>query len=238
MRIHVVKHVPFEGPALIARWALERGHSLTESLSLFEEHPPLGEFDLLVVMGGPMSADDHAAHPWLDAEKRFVEESVSAGRSVLGVCLGAQVIASALGAEVRRNAQKEIGWYPVQTTPEAADDPVLSALPERLVVGNWHGDTFGIPDGGTLAASSAACPNQAFSIDAGRVVGLQFHLEWDRTALDALLAECGDELSDCGRFVSTPAELVAGVGLHGATCAQVLEDVLDRIAQCASPEGA
>ena len=231
MRIHVVKHVPFEGPARIAEWAAERGHAMTESLALLEEHPRASDFEMLVVMGGPMAADNHGAHPWLEAEKAFVAEAVEAGRIVLGVCLGAQVIAAALGAEVRRNPEKEIGWHPVTRTPAGAADPVFSAFPSELVVGQWHGDTFELPSGAVLTASSAACANQAFTLSGGRVVGLQFHLEWDDETIGALLAACGDELAEEGSYIATASEIADGAAEYLPTSKRVLCTLLDAMAE-------
>jgi GMP synthase-like glutamine amidotransferase len=231
VRIHVVKHVPFEGPARIAEWADERGHAMTESLALLESHPQPEDFDMLVVMGGPMAADNHADHPWLDAEKRFAAEAVNADRIVLGVCLGAQVIAAALGATVRRNPQKEIGWYSVVRTPAGAIDPVFSAFPEELVVGQWHGDTFDLPSGAVLTASSAACANQAFTARGGRVVGLQFHLEWDSATLEALLEACGDDLAEQGGHIATASEIAAGGARYLTACGRALWELLDAMSE-------
>ena len=112
MRVHVIRQVPFEGPAAIAEWAAERGHEVTESLALLEEFPDPADVDFLVLMGGPMAADDEAANPWLHAEKRFAAAVIAAGRPVLGVCLGAQILAEVIGGTVRRNDVAEIGWYP------------------------------------------------------------------------------------------------------------------------------
>jgi GMP synthase-like glutamine amidotransferase len=231
VRIHIVKHVPFEGPARIAEWAGERGHVMTESLALLEAHPKPEDFDMLVVMGGPMAADNHAEHPWLEAEKRFVAEAVEADRVVLGVCLGAQVIAAALGAKVRRNPEKEIGWFPVARTPAGAADPVFSVFPQELVVGQWHGDTFEVPSGAVLTASSAACANQAFTLRGGRVVGLQFHLEWDGTTLAALLEACGNELAEQGTHVAAASEIADGAAEYLPGCARALRELLDAMTE-------
>jgi len=139
MRLHVIQHVPFEGPALIAEWAAERGHELTAALALTEEYPSVDELDFVVVMGGPMDADDEVASPWLHAEKHFLVEAISSGRLVLGVCLGAQIVAEVLGGRVRRSDEPEIGWHSVAQTPAGRDEPFFRGLPETLVVGQWHG---------------------------------------------------------------------------------------------------
>ncbi len=209
MRMHVIRHVPFEGPALIAEWAAERGHTITESLGLTEEFPPAAEFDFLVVMGGPMAADDDAGNPWLVAEKRLVADALVGGQLVLGVCLGAQIVAEVAGGSVRRNDYREIGWFPVSLSAEAAEDHAFGDFPDGLVVGQWHGDTFDLPPGARHLASSAACRNQAFSLDEGRVLGIQFHLEWDAAALGELVAACSEELLDEGPFVISAPEMLS-----------------------------
>lgn len=207
MRVHVIQHVPFEGPGLIAQWARERSHELTTALATTEEFPDATEIDFLVVMGGPMDADDEIASPWLHAEKHFIAEAIAGGRLVLGVCLGAQILAEVIGGTVRRNPQREIGWYPVHRTEAGSDEPLFADLPDPLVVGQWHSDTFDLPVGLDPLLSSEACVNQAFVFD-HRAVGLQFHLEWTEDALSALFLACGSEqLGDDGQWVMSAAEM-------------------------------
>jgi GMP synthase-like glutamine amidotransferase len=133
------------------------------------------EFPAIVVMGGPMGAYDEADHSWLAGEKRLLREAVEADVPVWGVCLGAQLLASALGARVYSGDHPEVGVLPVELTPAAADDPVFAGAPSSFPSLQWHADTFDLPDGATLLASSPAYPNQAFRV--GRSYGLQFHLE-------------------------------------------------------------
>lgn len=227
MRVHIVRHVPFEGPALVAEWAAERGHQLTESLALTEEYPEVGEIDFLVLMGGPMDADDEDASPWLVAEKRYLTDVMSAGRLVLGVCLGAQIIAEVSGGRVRRMDEREIGWYAVFRTAEADSDPVFDSFPESLVVGHWHGDTFDLPDTAWPALSSEACENQAFSVMGGRVVGLQFHLEWDLGQLTTLIEHCEGDLAERGPWVQSPGTIAAGATEYLVPLRAVLFSMLD-----------
>ena len=231
MRVHVVKHVPFEGPGMIAQWAEERGFSLTEQLALTEEFPELAAGDLLVLMGGPMAADDHVGCPWLVAEKASTAHAAAKGVCILGVCLGAQIIADALGGEVRRNPQREIGWFPVAHTAATERDPVFSAFPRGFVVGHWHGDTFTLPDGIEPTLSSEACLNQAFSARDGRVVGLQFHLEWTHEGVADLAKMCADELAGGGAWVQSAEEILAVAPERIAACRPVLFALLDRIVQ-------
>ena len=229
MRIHVIQHVPFEGPGLIATWATDRGHALTCGLALTEEFPPVEQLDFVVVMGGPMAADDEVTSPWLHAEKRFIAEAVSTGRIVLGVCLGAQILAEVLGATVRRNPQREIGWYTVERTEAGAGEPLLEAWPDTVVVGQWHGDAFDVPADMRPVLASEACANQAFVFDR-RVVGLQFHLEWPAESIETLIATSGADLDDDGMWVMSATEIRDEAPERIETCRDLLFSLLDAMA--------
>lgn len=229
VRIHVIMHAPFEGPVLVAEWAHARGHDVSGSLALTEEFPPIADVDLLVIMGGPMAADDDAENPWLLAEKRFVSEALGSDTMVLGVCLGCQIVAEVAGGAVRRNEHREIGWYPVSLTASGREDPVFSAFPDGLVVGHWHGDTAVLPNGTQPALSSEACVNQAFSMDSGRVVGVQFHLEWTPEALGLLIDACADEFAVGGTYVASSARLAEQAPEYVSACRDALYSLLDRM---------
>ncbi|MBX9244879.1 type 1 glutamine amidotransferase [Actinotalea ferrariae] len=175
----VLQHAPWEGPGLIAR-ALG-AQPRTARLVLDEHDPDLPRArDLagLVVMGGPMNADDDERYPGLAAERRLLAEAVDADVPVLGVCLGMQLLARALGATVHRAHGTEIGFAPVDVVTA---DPVLSPLGDRPQVLHWHGDAADLPTGATLLASTRRTPVQAFR--AGSALGLQFHLEVDEELL-------------------------------------------------------
>lgn len=230
MRMHVVQHVPFEGPGLIAEWAAERGVAVTSSLALTEEYPDAADVDFLVLMGGPMDADDHLESPWLQAEKSFLREALGRDSLVLGVCLGAQIIAETLGGEVLRAPHAEIGWFPVSRSTEALEQPVFDSFGDGLVVGHWHGDTFSLPPGIEPALSSEATKNQAFAARGGRVVGLQFHIEWTQRGLDELVAESIEDLGADSPYVATASELAAGWNRHGDACRTALWGLLDTMA--------
>ncbi len=190
MRIHSIEHAPFEGPGRIAAWAQERGHILSRTALHDGEAPPgQGAFDLLVVMGGPMSIHEHRTHPWLPVEKRFLAEAIRARKPILGICLGAQLLADVLGGKVFQNPVKEIGWFPVRMLDRSAP---FAAFPERLTVMHWHGDTFTIPEGVRRVAESDACANQAFVLG-DRVVGLQFHIELEKVGVEDLVHASLDE---------------------------------------------
>jgi GMP synthase-like glutamine amidotransferase len=195
MRLHYLQHVAFEDAANIAAWALGRGYSVTRTrLDLGQSLPPQDTFDWLVVMGGPMNVDEHDAYPWLVQEKQFLRSAIDRGVRLLGVCLGAQLIAEVLGGAVTRNRQTEIGWHPVTLTEAAGSSPLFGRFPREVPAFHWHGDTFSIPPGAVRIAASAGCDNQAFEVGR-RVVGLQFHWDYSAASIEAMLRHCGDELT-------------------------------------------
>jgi GMP synthase-like glutamine amidotransferase len=227
MRLHIIQHVAFEGPGAIGEWAGDRRHSIT-----FTEQwrgaalPEPADFDFLVVMGGPMSANDEAQLSWLTPEKKLIREALDAEKAILGVCLGAQLLANVLGARVYRNQHKEIGWFPVLLTQEARENP-LSGLPETLTVLHWHGETFDLPEGALRLASSEACLNQAFEFG-GQALGLQFHLEVLPDGLEKLIASSGGDLTP-GPFVQSAAAMMAEAEFS-ERLRPVLYRVLDHLA--------
>ncbi len=229
MRLAIIEHAPYERAAAIGEWACARGHEVRLVDAPAGEFPRPEEYDFLVVMGGPMSANDDASLGWLAAEKRAVRAGIDTGKRVLGVCLGGQIVASVLGAAVTRNPEPEIGWFPVKLNNAARESRVFGALPESFISGHWHGDTFAVPDGAVAMASSEACANQAFEFDEGRVVGLQFHLEWFSVDAEALAEECGAGLVP-GPHVVTAEEFVAGERAHGPVCRTYLYALLDALA--------
>lgn len=211
LNIHYFQHVPFEGPGCIADWAREKGHSITcTRFYQGETLPALADIDWLIVMGGPMGVHDEKGHPWLKAEKAFIRQAINAGKTVLGICLGAQLIADVLGARVFPGPQKEIGWFPVQFTGEASKNELFSGLPRDLTVFHWHGDTFDLPENALPLASSAACRNQGFLYD-DRVLALQFHIEITPLSLGEMLQAGSHELKKQD-FVQTADEISAGSG--------------------------
>ena len=199
MNVQVLQHVPFEGIGSIERWLADRdAHTRYTRFYESSELPDPRQVDLVIAMGGPMSVNDEREHPWLASEKEFIRQSIGLGLPVIGICLGAQLIANALGARVYPGRHTEIGWFPVEAV--AADGDVFQ-LPDGLTAFHWHGETFDLPDGAVRLAKSEACDNQAFQI--GRnVVGLQFHLETTPRSAAQLLQHCGHELV-AGEFVQT-----------------------------------
>jgi GMP synthase-like glutamine amidotransferase len=209
MNIHWLQHVPFEGLGAIEKWSGKRGHTLS-STRLFagDPLPQNDQFGMLVVMGGPMGIYDEQEYPWLIAEKSFIRATIEAGRPVLGICLGAQLIADVLGARVSANTQKEIGWFPVTST-DAVPDVLTGILPEKQTVFHWHGDTFDLPADAIHLYSSNACRNQAFLFK-DRVLGLQFHLETTLESAMPLMQNCRNELVP-GPWIQTEQEILEGI---------------------------
>jgi GMP synthase-like glutamine amidotransferase len=192
MLAHFLQHVRFEGFGNIEPWLITNGYDI--SVTRFFKSPVLPDYheiDLLVIMGGPMSVNDEGRFPWLVAEKQFIRDCINAGKSVLGICLGSQLIASALGAKVYANREKEIGWFQVEGIEPF--DPSLFHLPDSLDVFHWHGDTFDIPAGAVHLARSKACENQAFQLGK-KVIGLQFHLETTPESLAEMIRYSRKEL--------------------------------------------
>lgn len=227
MRIHYLQHVPFEGLGQIEPLLLAQGHTLTGChLYRGDALPTLDDFDGLVVMGGPMGVADTDRYPWLQPELELIGQAVQAGKRLLGICLGAQLIAAALGAQVTKNRWREIGWFPLARDPQAAGSVFGALFPETVEVFHWHGDTFALPDGAVRLASSAACIEQGFVLNE-QVVGLQFHLEMTAESAAALCVH-GKEDFDGSRYVQS-AETILAIGDRLVPCHQLLATLLHRL---------
>lgn len=186
----VLRHVPHEHPGTLTGVLTAAGFRV-RMVDLFLPDmgvPAMGDAAALVVMGGPMNVDETDRYPFLVSEVRLIQEAVERARPVLGICLGSQLIAKALGERVYPNGQKEIGWYPLSLTNAGVQDPVLGHLRRREWVFQWHGDTFDLPANAAHLASSARCRNQAFRYGTN-VYGLQFHLEVTPAMIAEWLAE-------------------------------------------------
>jgi GMP synthase (glutamine-hydrolysing) len=228
LNIHCLQHVPFEGPARIGDWISARGHRLTTThLYRREVLPSLESLDWIVVMGGPMNVYEYRLHPWLREEKHFLAAALEANKTILGVCLGAQLLADVLGVKVYQNAEKEIGWLPISLRSGSGTDLFFPGAPRELTVFHWHGDTFDLPAGAGWLASSAGCAHQAFAFGE-RVVGLQFHIETTPLSVAALIEHCGNELTE-GRFIQ-PAARITEERAHFTMNQQVLKTLLEQLA--------
>jgi GMP synthase-like glutamine amidotransferase len=185
VRVLVLQHGPLDGPGYLGDALERRGAALTVvRLDLGQPIPPASARDALLVLGGETNVYQEAEHPWLVEEDRAIRAAVADGAPVLGVCLGGQLLAKALGAPVQLGGATEVGLISVALTPAGRVDPLFAGLPGELEVVAWHDDTFAIPAGATALASSSGCPNQAFRFGA-HAYGLQFHPE----VSPAMLAE-------------------------------------------------
>ena len=223
MKVHWFQHELFEGLGAIEEWLLGRGHVLSCTRFDLGEAPPATAdgFDWLIVMGGGMNVYQYRDHPWLPTEKRLIGQAITAGKRVLGVCLGAQLMADVLGAKVFQNEEREIGWFPVRAVPGGAASPFK--FPPETLVFHWHGDTFSWPAGSTWLAESAGCAHQAFSVGS-RVLGLQFHLEMRATEVTRM-EEASSNGPRGGRYVQGRAEMIARAKESGPA-GELLERVL------------
>lgn len=223
MRAHYLQHDPCEGLGSIESWLQAAGYTITgtrffESASL----PVPDEIDFLIIMGGPMSVNDEEEFPWLVDEKQFIRHCIERDKPVLGICLGAQLIASALGARVYPNHTKEIGWFPIQAVATTSD--AVYRLPPIVDVFHWHGETFDLPPGAMHLARSDNCENQAFQL--GRfVIGLQFHLEVTPELVREMVVQGRSELVPAGAVQSAETILAAPPEKYQAIN-RLMEDIL------------
>ena len=185
--------MPFEDPAFIIDWAAKNNFPVSSGRAYANDpYPDYNEFDLLLIMGGPMSVNDEHLLPWLKSEKIFIKNAIGRNKVVIGICLGAQLIASICNATIRQNPAKEIGWFPIAFNDSACKSLDLPFSGEMMTF-HWHGETFDLPEGGLLLASSQACLNQAFSIG-NSVFGFQFHMEATSFSVERLITHCENEL--------------------------------------------
>lgn len=207
MKLHYLQHVPFEDLGSIENWAKARGASVScTRLYEGEQLPTQLDMDLLVIMGGPMGVDDEQEYQWLSEEKAFLSKAIAANVKVLGVCLGAQLLAQSLGARVFPGKEKEIGWLPIEAIDTNSNHPIAQILADAGEVFHWHGDTFDIPKNALHLAKSVGCENQAFAVG-DHILGFQFHLETTPKSANALIENCGHEITDA-RFIQPAKEML------------------------------
>jgi len=223
MRAHVLQHVAFEDLGQIQDWLAEKSAEVTFT-RFFEDPglPEIGGIDLVIALGGPMSVNDEDRLPWLVAEKAFIAQAIASGKAVLGICLGAQLMANSRGAAVYAGPQKEIGWFDVWATSSTSD---TFRFPEQIEVLHWHGETFDLPADAKILAASEAYPHQAFQMGE-RAIGLQFHLEMTPESVRRIVTGCREELVPAP-FVQTEQELVQRAVLGCGSTRPLLFAVLD-----------
>ncbi|MDD5392094.1 MAG: gamma-glutamyl-gamma-aminobutyrate hydrolase family protein [Thiothrix sp.] len=225
MHVHYLQHVPFEGDlGSMKDWLLQRGARISCTQFFANEAlPEIESIDLLIVMGGPMSINDEAEFPWLVTEKRYIRTMIAAGKPVLGICLGAQLIASSQGAAVYPNAEKEIGWLPIHAADNLPDHAFR--FPAEATVFQWHGETFDLPADAILLASSPACRHQAFQVG-NKAIGLQFHLEIIQGSAKDLVENCEHELVEGKPYIQSKAEILGADAAHYRAIHTLAEEVL------------
>ena len=227
MRVHWLQHVSFENLGSIEEWALKQQHTLSSTRVFAGDLlPKIDELDTLIIMGGPMSVHDEERYPWLIEEKRLIHAAVEAGKRLLGICLGAQLIAQVLGANVYKNPEKEIGWFPIDKNPNDVSSDLLDHMLDQAIVFHWHGETFDIPMGARLLAQSDGCRHQAFAYDKN-ILALQFHLEITETGVDQLIENCGNEIIPAP-YIQTGEEMRSGLH-HCSQNQQLMNGILDKL---------
>lgn len=222
MKAHFLQHVPFEGLGSIEAWLNDRQADLTVTrFFLNEPLPDISRLDFIIAGPGPMSVNDELKLPWLTAEKQFLRDAMKKNIPVLGGCLGAQLIASSLGARVYPNPLKEIGWFPIYAVPTSQGN---FQFPAECSVFHWHGETFDLPEDAVRIVRSPACENQGFQI--GRnVIGLQFHLETTPHSAEKLIENSRHEMTP-GPFVQSESQIKLAPAENYATINSLMNEVL------------
>lgn len=226
MRIHILQHVPFEGPGYIADWIQEKGHTLT--LTRFYDGdvlPNVEEIDALVILGGPMGIYDDHQYEWLHDEKVFIFDYLETKKPILGICLGSQLIAHILRTPIYKNREPEIGWFPIHFTDEAKNT-IFAGLNEPMTVLHWHGDAFDLPYGATLLASSDATKVQAYILDQ-HILGLLCHFEMRPENIKALLSNSAKDLNLPGSYVQKENQISIQIESACVQTQKALYQILD-----------
>jgi GMP synthase (glutamine-hydrolysing) len=225
-KIWVLQHHPVENLGSIAE-ALEGAALAWQYVRCFAGQPVPTEMrgaGGLIIMGGPMGVYDTAQYPFLADEMKLIESALGENKPILGVCLGSQLLAAALGATVSTGARKEIGWHPVRLTAEARDDRLLRGIPESFTAFHWHGDVFDLPRGAVALASSEQTPIQAFR-HGEKAYGFLFHLEATGASVRAMAREFADEAKAAG---ADAAAIVADADEHLDALAALADTVFSR----------
>jgi len=213
MKFTIFQHVPYESPGYILDWIIEKGHS-TEEVN-FYDHPKLPALDAtenLIVMGGPMNIYDDNEFSWLPEERDFIKNAIQQGTKVLGICLGSQLIADAMNAQVFKNEHEEVGWLEVDVDEKNLPEKFKGIFPERFKTFHWHGDTFNMPDGIKGFVSSKATANQAFITE--NIAAFQFHMEMNPEGVIALIEHNETLFEEDLPFVQKPGQMLHMNEIH------------------------
>ncbi|WP_180954222.1 type 1 glutamine amidotransferase [Bacillus sp. M6-12] len=236
MKIHYIQNDPLATLGNIEEWVSSRNHSLS-CTKIYENEtlPSLDSFEMLIILGGRMGAYEEEKFPWLLAERRFIYEAINKKKWVLGICLGVQMLASALGSKVYPHAHQEIGWWPIELTEKAEQTKLFKGIPKSFAAFEHHGDTFDLPEGALCLATSKGCSNQAFSYGE-RVIGLQFHPEFTEEVINSVLKITGKQMPS-GDFVQDPAFWITQAALL-EEAKSILFTILNNMEEAAFRAGA
>lgn len=224
MKIHYFQHVPYEGLGALAEWAIKPANFVTATRFYDNDKLPFVDaFDLLIVLGGPMSTCDEAQYPWLIKEKELIAKAIAKNKMVIGICLGAQLVAEVLGAKVYPNTEKEIGYFPVQFLKQNA---IFTSLPSSLTVFHWHGATFDLPPNAQLIASSEVTKHQAYWLEPN-VLGFQFHLETNESSLQLFIENGKAEIMQTGKWIQKEHDMLKGYAENNVANQQLIFQVLN-----------
>jgi len=226
MNIHAFYHAPFEKLGIIEKWILKKRHILTET-NFYKnmELPSFEDIEGFIIMGGPMGVYDDYKYYWLRYEKEFIEKAVKLNKKILGICLGAQLLANVLGAKVYKNKVKEIGWFPIAKTVKEKDNSIIDIFPDDLEVFHWHGDTFDLPKSSLGFYSSVATENQSF-LYGKNILGLQFHIESTIDTVKELINNGRNEIIP-DNYIQSEKEIIDNTIMYETEANRVLYKVLD-----------
>ena len=228
MNIHILQHAPLENDTgAIDRWINKGNHKkFYTRLYADDPFPAIDSFDFLIILGGPMGAYEEDKYVWLIKEKEFIHQAIKAGKKILGICLGSQLLADVLGAKVYKNNKKEIGWFPVTLTPDGRDHALFAGIENSINVLHWHGDTFSLPEKSIHLLESKACTNQAFLYET-HVLGLQFHFEATPDSVISMLESDSEDLSISLDSMQSSEEILNNLHYSGKSN-ELLFTLLDR----------
>jgi GMP synthase-like glutamine amidotransferase len=228
MRILFIQHVPFEHPGYLLKWAEQHNYScniihIYKSTTL----PATDDFDMLIIMGGPMGAYEEDKYEWLTTEKQFIKTAIDTGKKVLGICLGCQIIANVLGSKIYPHTQKEIGWWPVKKVDESKHHSLIKYLPGKFITFHWHGDTYDLPTDAIHLFKSEACDQQGF-LYKNNVAGLQFHPEVEDNLLHDITEHEKAELIP-STYIQSEEEINRLLPIHVQAQHQYISDFADAL---------